>query len=263
MPAEIVRSAPGERPASGQAKSRRPPPAARNANSGARPDSVAHSDSGRGAGKSSESGRNSDAGGSAVTSPAEPRVRARTPARATRRDELLRAAARLFAERGFRGVGIEQIGAAVGIRGPGIYRHFPSKDAVLVELLVGISQHLLDAAREARRVGASAPETLDLLVRGHVEFALDNPDLIVIHDRDLWSLPEPAEREVRRLQRAYVEQWVDVLRQVRPELDAPTARARTHALFGLINSTPHSATDLHRAEMAVMLHTMALGAARG
>ncbi|CUU61192.1 DNA-binding transcriptional regulator, AcrR family [Parafrankia irregularis] len=172
------------------------------------------------------------------------------------------AAAHLFAERGFRGVGIEQIGAAVGISGPGIYRHFPSKDAMLVELLVGISRHLLDGAHAARAAGGSGADTLDRLVRGHVDFALDHPELIVIHDRDLGSLPGEAAREVRRLQRAYAEQWVEVLRDARPELDAPTARARAHALFGLINSTPHSAHDLDRLQMAAMLRAMALGAAR-
>ncbi|WP_235490147.1 TetR/AcrR family transcriptional regulator, partial [Frankia sp. AvcI1] len=157
-------------------------------------------------------------------------------ARSGRRDDLLQAAARLFAERGFRGVGIEQIGAAVGIRGPGIYRHFASKDAMLTELLVGISQHLLHGAQTVLSADPSAADALDRLVRRHVEFAVGNPDLIVIHDRDLHSLPAPDEHEVRRLQRAYVELWVGVLRRLRPELTAPAARVRAHAIFGLINS---------------------------
>ncbi|WP_195905370.1 TetR/AcrR family transcriptional regulator [Parafrankia elaeagni] len=211
------------------------------------------------------SGGSAQGGGAAPAEPGRPRAqgqgRARVGARSSRREELLHAAAVLFAERGFRGVGIEQIGAAVGISGPGIYRHFPSKDAMLVELLVGISRYLLENARDARQAGENSAQALDRLVRGHVEFALDHPELIVIHDRDLWSLPEEAAREVRRLQRAYTEQWVETLREARPELGVAAARARAHALFGLINSTPHSASDLGRPEMAAMLHTMALGAA--
>lgn len=61
----------------------------------------------------------------------------------TRREQILKEAARLFAERGFHGVGVDEIGAAVGISGPGLYRHFPGKDAMLAELLVGISEQLL------------------------------------------------------------------------------------------------------------------------
>ncbi|WP_261559164.1 SACE_7040 family transcriptional regulator [Frankia tisae] len=182
-------------------------------------------------------------------------------ARTGRRDDLLQAAARLFAERGFRGVGIEQIGAAVGIRGPGIYRHFASKDAMLTELLVGISQHLLQGAQTVLSTDPSASDALDRLVRRHVEFAVGNPDLIVIHDRDLHSLPAPDEHEVRRLQRAYVELWVGVLRRLRPELTAPAARVRAHAIFGLINSTPHSSGALDPAVRATTLHSMATAAA--
>ncbi|WP_159767663.1 TetR/AcrR family transcriptional regulator [Streptomyces sp. HM190] len=65
----------------------------------------------------------------------------------TRREQILKEAARLFAERGFHGVGVDEIGAAVGISGPGLYRHFAGKDAMLAELLVGISGRLLTGAK--------------------------------------------------------------------------------------------------------------------
>jgi hypothetical protein len=66
---------------------------------------------------------------------------------------------------------------------------------------------------------------------------------------------------VRRLQRRYVEVWVGVLARVHPEDDAPTCRARAHAVFGLINSTPHSAGRLGRPAMADLLIRMARSAA--
>lgn len=72
-----------------------------------------------------------------------------------RRDQIRREAARLFAARGFLGVGVDEIGKAVGISGPGLYRHFAGKDAMLADLLVGISERLLDegaAGRAAARV---------------------------------------------------------------------------------------------------------------
>nr|MDT0663641.1 TetR/AcrR family transcriptional regulator [Micromonospora sp. DSM 115978] len=180
---------------------------------------------------------------------------------------MLREAARLFAERGYHGVSIEQIGAAVGIRGPGIYRHVASKEAMLVEMLTGVSEQLL-AGGQAELAAATGPaDALDRLVRRHVAFALTDPDLIVVHDRDLTSLPADAARRVRRLQRTYVELWVDVLRTLhedpagRSALSEAQARARAHALFGLINSTPHSAVGLPHETMAEILRTMALAAA--
>ena len=72
-------------------------------------------------------------------------------ARGLRREEILTAAAALFARRGFHGVTIDDIGAAAGLSGPGIYRHFPGKEAMLSEMLLGISQRLL--AEGSRRVG--------------------------------------------------------------------------------------------------------------
>ncbi|HEY9474073.1 MAG TPA: TetR/AcrR family transcriptional regulator [Mycobacteriales bacterium] len=177
-----------------------------------------------------------------------------------RREALLRAAAELFAERGFHGVGVDDIGAAAGISGPGVYRHFASKDAMLAEMLVAISEELL---REGSRRVADASDpagALDALVRWHVEFALSNPALITVHDRDLGNLPDAERHRVRRLQRLYVEEWVTVIRRARPPLGEAEARAAAHALFGLINSTPHSAAGLDRTDMAALLHRMALGA---
>ncbi|MCA1710249.1 MAG: TetR/AcrR family transcriptional regulator, partial [Actinobacteria bacterium] len=118
---------------------------------------------------------------------------------ADRRVQIRSAAARLFASRGFHGVTIEDIGVSCGITGPAVYRHFPSKDALLADLLVGISEHLLAGGR---REAASA-EPLRRLVEFHLDFSLDHPDLIRVQDRDLANLGDQG-RRVRRLQRAYV-----------------------------------------------------------
>ena len=66
---------------------------------------------------------------------------------------------------------------------------------------------------------------------------------------------------MRRLQRRYVEVWVTVLARLHPRADAITCRARAHAVFGLINSTPHSAGRLERPAMRDLLFRMAWAAA--
>ncbi|MEU8920892.1 TetR/AcrR family transcriptional regulator [Kitasatospora sp. NPDC048545] len=196
-----------------------------------------------------------------------------------RRDQIRREAARLFAARGFLGVGVDEIGKAVGISGPGLYRHFAGKDAMLADLLIGISERLLEEGRRRAGGGDGPAAALDALIGGHVEFALDDRDLITLHDRELLNLKEEDRRTVRRLQRGYVELWVDVVRQAYPPLAdpaaEPVARAAVHAVFGLINSTPHSLgsnpgqgersaqgerSGLQRDGMAALLHTLAHGA---
>jgi len=164
----------------------------------------------------------------------------RSRLKSDRRLQLLSAAERLFAERGFLAVRLEDIGAAAGVSGPAIYRHFPNKEALLVELLVGISTRLLDGARQVRDHSPGAAAALDGLIDFHLDFALGEPDLIRIQDRDLAHLPEAADKQVRKAQRQYVEIWVGVLRELNPELAEADARLTAHAVFGLLNSTPHS-----------------------
>jgi AcrR family transcriptional regulator len=164
----------------------------------------------------------------------------RSRLKSDRRLQLLAAAERLFAERGFLAVRLEDIGAAAGVSGPAIYRHFPNKESMLVELLVGISARLLAGARDVRARNADAAAALDGLIDFHLDFAFGEPDLIRIQDRDLAHLPEAAEKQVRKAQRQYVEVWVGVLRELNPELAEADARLAAHAVFGLLNSTPHA-----------------------
>jgi AcrR family transcriptional regulator len=164
----------------------------------------------------------------------------RSQLKSDRRLQLLSAAERLFAERGFLAVRLEDIGAAAGVSGPAIYRHFPNKESLLVELLVGISTRLLAGARDVRARSTDAAAALDDLIDFHLDFALGEPDLIRIQDRDLAHLPEAAEKQVRKAQRQYVEVWVGVLRDLNPGLAEADARLTAHAVFGLLNSTPHS-----------------------
>src|SRR4051812_42626926 len=180
----------------------------------------------------------------------------------SRREQILRAAAQLFAERGSRSVGGDDVGAAVGVTGPAIYRHFASKDAMLAEMLLRISERLL--AGGAERIAAAGDDPADqlrALVDFHVDFALDNPALITVQDRDLGALAERDALQVRQLQRRYVEEWVAVLGRLHPQDPTAVCRARAHAVFGLINSTPHTAGRLARPAMAALLADMAVAAA--
>jgi AcrR family transcriptional regulator len=184
--------------------------------------------------------------------------------RPSRREQILQAAAQLFAERGSRAVGMDDVGAAVGVTGPAIYRHFAGKDAMLAEMLLRISERLLAGGSERVAAAGNDPAAqLRALIDFQVEFALDNPALITVQDRDLGSLPDAEAAQVRRLQRRYVEVWVTVLARLHPGADAAACRARAHAVFGLINSTPHSAGRLSRPAMAALLADMAWAAATG
>ena len=176
---------------------------------------------------------------------------------ASRRQQILETAAELFAARGFHGVSVADLGAAVGISGPGLYKHFSGKDAVLAEMLVTISEELLSVGRHRVAEADDAVAAVRALVDWHVGFALRHRPLIVVQDRDWESLPEADRERVRTLQREYVELWADRLRAVHQDLEPDRARAMSHAAFGLINSTPHSGL-LPDGDMSLLLRQMAL-----
>lgn len=188
---------------------------------------------------------------------------ARDRAKAERSDAILREAARLFAERGFNGVSLEDIGAAVGVSGPAVYRHFAGKHALLGAVLVKVSDDLFTGGSVVAAATSSEHERMLGLIRFHVDFALGNADVIRVHDRDVAHLDDADRAEVRRLQRAYIELWMATLT---PLVDAPSdeLRLRVQACFGLINSTPHSTRTAARrsAATATVLVAMADAALR-
>lgn len=165
----------------------------------------------------------------------------RSRQKADRRAAILGAAATLFAERGYAGVTIEDLGTAVGVSGPAVYRHFPGKAAVLAAILQGASRTLLDGAERVLEQAPDEASALRSLIVHHVDFALGDADVILVQDRELEQLDVGARHEVRLLQRRYVEHWVDVLSRLRPDRAEAELRFRAHAAFGLLNSTPHSA----------------------
>ncbi|TPG33053.1 SACE_7040 family transcriptional regulator [Mycolicibacterium hodleri] len=195
-----------------------------------------------------------------VSLPPTPETR-RSKAKSDRRSQLVAAAERLVAQHGFLAVRLEDIGAAVGVTGPAIYRHFPNKEALLVELLVGISTRLLTGATDVIANADDSAAALDGLIDFHLDFVFDEPDLIRIQDRDLAHLPAAAKRQVRRAQRQYVEIWVDVLRRLSDDLAENDARLMAHATFGLLNSTPYSVgPSTKRDSSRAVLRAMTLAA---
>ncbi|MEV7630922.1 TetR/AcrR family transcriptional regulator [Microbacterium sp. NPDC089318] len=188
-------------------------------------------------------------------------VTARDRAKAERTDAIVIAAAELFGARGYSGVSLEDIGAAVGISGPAVYRHFAGKQALLGALLIGVSEDLVFGGAAVVSGATDGRTRMTMLVDFHVDFALRNADVIRVQDRDLSHLTAESQADIRRLQRAYIELWIDTLGTlVAAERDE--LRLRVQACFGLLNSTPHSTSAAlrTRADTARVLSAMAMAA---
>src|SRR5450755_1884840 len=177
-------------------------------------------------------------------------VRVRDPGR---RDKILAAAVELIARRGYHAVSLADIGAAAGIVGSGIYRHFTSKSAILVALLDQVMDRLLDNTASVVASGREDAQVLAALVQGQVAFAVDDRYLVRLYQREVHTLPETDRRRLRRLQRHYVEEWVHLLTELRPGLDDGQARALVHAAIGAIQSVASYDSGLPRQQQVDLL----------
>lgn len=152
-----------------------------------------------------------------------------------RREAILTEATKLFAANGFAGVSTEDIGASVGISGPSVYNHFQAKsDILLAAMLRGDEWLRLDMNRVFAQ--ASDPrDGLNRLLDSYCAFVLDNPHLLQVLVSESNHLPEPERHRIRAAQHAYIDDWVNLLRQVHPGWDAIPARIRVQAVQTMMN----------------------------
>lgn len=160
-------------------------------------------------------------------------VRTRDP---ERKNRILAAAADLVGRKGFHAVSIADIGAAAGITGSGVYRHFDSKSAILVALFDRVIDNLLDDERQILETTTDLAEALKRLIAGQIEFVVGDHHLAQVYYNEINNLPEDDQRRLRRKQRLYLEEWVHLVDELRPDLTDTDARTIVHAAIGAVQS---------------------------
>jgi AcrR family transcriptional regulator len=175
----------------------------------------------------------------AVTGPATcPAAPPRAPPWAvpvSKRDEILGAALRLSAERGFPDVGIDEIGEAAGISGPTVYHYFGSKAELLVDAYDQVGQRVVVGVEQALGGARSADDALDRLCRSYAGIAVASADLIIVTSREGFSLPESDRPRLSRRRRSVHDAWLAVLTELRPELAEAELRELVRLVFPLQN----------------------------
>lgn len=176
-----------------------------------------------------------------------------------RRESLLAAATRLFAQRGYDNVGIEDIGAAVGIAGPSIYHHFDSKVDLLREA-IRTGAAALTGAAEVAAANASGPgPALHALLRTYVDFSLAHNHLLDLMIIESSHLPGPDLDWLRRVQRDFVADLVRRCRDLDPAAEYGPVRVRVQAALNVTNDIARTPHLRGLADVAGLLH--AIGAA--
>jgi AcrR family transcriptional regulator len=186
-----------------------------------------------------------DSAGSAGT-----QIRTRDPERKSR---ILAAAADLVARKGYHAVSIAEIGAAAGITGSGVYRHFESKSAVLVALFDRVIDDLLRDEQEILDATSDLSDALAQLIAGQVEFVVGDRELAQVYHNEINNLPEDDQRRLRRKQRLYLEEWVHLVDELRRDHNDAEARTVVHAAIGAIQSTLFHGVGLAEDRLRLLL----------
>lgn len=150
-----------------------------------------------------------------------------------RRLQIVAAAAELFAADGYPAAGMDQIGAAAGITGPALYRHFDSKAAILAAVIDGI----IDAVA-ARPSGVADDPAAELreLVQIYADAVAARRRLMAVFVREVHHLPAEHRAGLDDRQRILVRRWRLLLADVHPEWDSEVVRTTVHGCFGMLNA---------------------------
>lgn len=180
--------------------------------------------------------------------------RRRDPARKSR---IVAAAAELISRDGYHVVGMADIGTAAGIVGSGIYRHFPSKGAILAALLEQVMDRLGTGAAEIVDAASDDRTTVTNLIANHVRVAIQDRRVLQVYHREARNLPEEDLRRLRRAQRLYIEEWVAAASPLRPGLSDAEVRVLVHAAIGSIQSILFHNSGLSQQRLTELLRATA------
>lgn len=180
-----------------------------------------------------------------------------------RRERILNEAARLFHHNGFHTTSIDDIGAAVGITGPGVYRHFESKQLLLAAIIDrSLSRHT-EITDEVKRLRLDGRAALRKLIELSSDEIAHNRDTAAMYFQESRNLAPDDLARFTRAQRALITDWVDILRSARPDLSEEDARVAVRGVGGLLNSVAYFTTSLRPEQVGSMLAGMALRALEG
>jgi AcrR family transcriptional regulator len=152
-----------------------------------------------------------------------------------RERRILDAATQAFHDKGFHGVGVDEIGSRAGLSGPSLYRHFSGKDEILATLLNEALNELMSATKP---VHDDPERDLDRALKHHISYAVHNAQLVNIYQREVRSLADPWRRPFDRRRRQFTARWEELFLRCYPDLD-DALPAVTQAVLGMIFSVSY------------------------
>ncbi|MEZ5169223.1 MAG: TetR/AcrR family transcriptional regulator [Acidimicrobiia bacterium] len=181
----------------------------------------------------------------------------------TRKALILESAVELFRRKGYEATGIDEIGAAAGITGPGVYRHYGSKQEILDEVVRQSAAVVLQHADRIVEGKLAARDQLDALVDGLVDDVLVRPDMVTVLLRERRHLSPNGKRTWTRSVSDYQAEWFATVSELRPDLSESELDAAVWMAIGMALAAAQYDRSFPREKLAPLLHDMLVGALLG
>lgn len=182
------------------------------------------------------------------------------------RDDVVRAAGRLFAERGYHGTSMRDLGKELGLLGSSLYSHVDSKQDLLVEVVEEGARLFENSADAALATAGTAADRLHALIRGHVDVVVDNIEVSRTFLNEARMLDDDHRGRILAARDHYEDVFRTVLREgaddgsFHADLDPKTSAIFILSMLNAVERWYDPNGEIDRAALVERLDGFALGA---
>lgn len=176
------------------------------------------------------------------------------------RADVVAAAGRLFAERGYHGTSMRDLGKELGLLGSSLYSHVESKQDLLVEVVEEGARLFEASAEKALGEGGSPGDRMTALISGHVDVVLDNLDVARTFLNEARMLDSVQRQRVLSARDHYEEAFRSVIRagladgSFRSDLEPKTSSIFILSILNAIERWYRPDGELDRAALVAQLN---------
>lgn len=170
------------------------------------------------------------------------------------REDVIAAAGRLFAERGYHGTSMRDLGRELGLLGSSLYSHIGSKEELLIEVVERGERLFQDSAEQALAGGGTAADKLQALIAGHIAVMLDHRQEVGTFLNEAHALDTANRRRIIESRNRYEEAFRAVLKEGAADGSLPAdtdPRLQSIFLLSILNAierwySPQGPLDRHQ-----------------
>ncbi|MEX6690157.1 TetR/AcrR family transcriptional regulator [Danxiaibacter flavus] len=186
----------------------------------------------------------------------------------TRKDVILKAAAQLFTEKGYKAASMRDLAEKVGVEAASLYNHIKSKTELLHDICFNVATRYMEQMNAVEAATQPALEKVEVLLRFHIHEMLENHEEVTVSDREWKHLNEPYLSNYHNLRRTYRKRFAAIIQEgvdknELQQIDAPTAVIIIlHAVSGIDSwhraKQKISAEDLENNMVTILLQGLNL-----